>query len=76
MGTVVNFKVEPKSLSKRYRNHDYVISYVVATKQWSWKVTYVEVTDYEGEPKATIRDAQRAAEKHIDRTLKLKGHGG
>lgn len=62
----------PKTLKKKYKNHDYVISFDVAARKWSWQVTYVETTVFKGELKDSINAAQRAAEKHIDRTLELR----
>lgn len=74
MGQVTSLdNVRPKTLKKKYKNHDYVISFLVAERKWAWSVTYVETTVFTGEPKDSINAAQRAAERHIDRTLELKG---
>lgn len=71
MGEVV--QIQPKTLNKRYKNHSYVLMYDVPSRQWSWEVTYVETTVFKGELKPTMNAAMRAAEKHIDRTLEIKG---
>lgn len=66
-------QVRPKTLEKKYKGASYTITYVVETKQWSWRVTYVTTTVFEGDPKPTMQAANRAAEKHIDRQLELQG---
>ena len=73
MGSVVALNVQPKTMNKTYRNHQYVITFLVAERKWSWTVTYVQVSEYTGTPVDTWQKAQKAAEKHIDRTIELKG---
>ncbi len=73
MGNVINMAdVQPKTINKRYKNHSFVITYLPQTKEWHWTVTYVHTTVWSDTAKS-IRDAQRAAEKHIDKTLMTMG---
>lgn len=71
MGDVL--EIRPKTLNKRYKNHSYMLIFDKESKQWSWEVTYVETTIFKGELKPTMNAAMRAAEKHIDKTLEIKG---
>ena len=64
--------VRPKTLHKTYKKHKYVITYIVATKKWKWEVEYVSVTTF-SDIANTPNAAMRAAEKHIDRTLEIRG---
>lgn len=68
------FFVQPKQLSKRYKNTAYIIIYLPKTKEWKWEVSYVQTTKY-GDVAKTLVAAQRAAEKHIDHTLNLRKGG-
>lgn len=73
MGEVIAMKPpQPKKLNKKYKNTEYIIEYLPTTKQWKWLVTYVSVTKY-GDVAKSINAAQKAAEKHIEETLKLRG---
>lgn len=71
MGDVL--EIRPKTLNKRYKNHSYMLIFDKESKQWSWEVTYVATTIFKGELKPTMNAAMRAAEKHIDKTLEIKG---
>jgi hypothetical protein len=64
--------IRPKTLNKTYKRTKYTITYDVADKSWRWEVEYVSVTRY-GETAKSINAAQKAAEKHIDKTLEIKG---
>jgi hypothetical protein len=63
--------IRPKEAKRRYRNHDYKVTYIPSTKQWKWEVTYVQTTRYSDIAK-TLNAAFKAAEKHIDATLKMR----
>lgn len=64
--------IRPKTMNRRYRNHSYTVTFVKETKEWRWEVEYVQVTKFNGEAPTMIK-AFKAAEKHIDNTLKLRG---
>lgn len=64
--------IRPKLLRKTYRKHHYEIRYNVETKDWSWDITYVSTSHFRSTAKSLV-EAQRAAEKHIDGTLKIRG---
>lgn len=64
--------VKPKRLDKRYKNTSYVLEFDMKTTRWKWTVTYIHKTTFSDEA-PTLAAAQRAAEKHIDSTLKLRG---
>jgi hypothetical protein len=66
------FFVKPKSLNKHYRKTSYTITFLPANKQWQWEVTHVQTTKYSDTAKTMIA-AQKAAEKHIDDTMRLRG---
>ncbi len=68
-GNVVQIK--PKTANRRYKNHSYTVTYIPATKEWKWEVTYVTTTYFSDKAKTMIA-AFKAAEKHIDRTLEMR----
>ena len=70
--TATLHSILPKKAQRRYKNHSYVVTYLPPTKTWKWEVTYVQTTYYSDEAK-TLNAAFKAAEKHIDHTLKLRG---
>ena len=65
-------KIQAKVVREKYKKHNITITFLVESKKWKWEVEYVSVTTY-GDIADTIAKAKRAAEKHIDRTLKIKG---
>jgi len=72
MTNVVELTIPPKKINRRYKNHAIVITYKPPTKKWSWEVTYVQTTKFSDEAD-TMTKAVKAAEKHIDSTLKIRG---
>lgn len=62
----------PKTINKRYKNHKITITFRTEDRRWIWEVEYVEVMKF-SDVADTMRDAHRNAEKHIDKTLKIKG---
>jgi hypothetical protein len=64
--------VRPKRLDKEYRKTKYRLEFLVPTSQWKWTVTFVHTTTY-SDVAPTLVAAQRAAEKHIDRSINLRG---
>jgi hypothetical protein len=70
--TATLHSIIPKQAKRRYRNHSYVVTYLPETKIWKWEVTYVQTTKYCDEAKTMVA-AFKAAEKHIDHTLRLRG---
>lgn len=70
MGTVAY--IQPKTMNKRYKNCSYTITYLPESKKWQWKVTYIQTSEYSDISDSPIR-AQKAAEKHIDKTLEIRG---
>lgn len=65
-------QIRPKTLRRTYRKYSYVLTYIVDCKKWSWDVTHVATTHY-GATADTMHAAMRAAEKHIDETIAIKG---
>lgn len=65
-------EVKSKTLEKKYRNVRYQLKYIVETKEWQWTAYFVSETKFSDKAKSMIL-AQKAAEKHIDKTLKLRG---
>jgi hypothetical protein len=72
MNEKVEFFVKPKQLSKQYKKQSFTLTFLPETKLWKWEVTYVQTTKYSDTAKTMIA-AQKAAEKHIDHTLALRG---
>lgn len=68
-GNVISIK--PKTANRRYKNHSYTVTYIPATKEWKWEVTYVQTTRFSDVAK-TMQAAFKQAEKHIDRTLEIR----
>lgn len=69
MGEVA--QIRPKKAQRRYKNHAYSVTYIPATKEWKWEVTYVQTT-YFSDVAKSLNAAFKQAEKHIDRTLELR----
>lgn len=72
MNEPVEFFVKPKQLNKVYKRQSFTLTFLPESKLWKWEVTYVQTTKYSDTAKS-MRDAQKAAEKHIDHTLLLRG---
>ncbi len=72
MGDVVQFTVQPKSLNKSYKRHNFTVTYVPSTKKWSYDVELVQTTHLMGTADTQMK-AVRAAEKQIDQVLKIQG---
>lgn len=72
MGDVVDFVVKPKQFKRQYKQHPLTVTYVPATKKWSWEIEIVQVTRIGGEADTQIK-AVRAAEKRIDEVLRMQG---
>lgn len=66
------FFVKAKTLERHYKQQKYVISYLPPSKHWRWDILWVETTRY-GEDAKSMHAAQKAAEKHIDKILSIKG---
>lgn len=64
--------VHAKTLDKKYKNQRYKLEYIVGKKKWKWTTYFVTTSTYSDEAN-TLADAQKAAEKHIDNTLKIRG---
>ena len=62
----------PKKAQRKYKQHPITVTFIPDTKQWKWTVTYVQTTVFSDEAK-TLNAAFKAAEKHIDATLKVRG---
>lgn len=65
MGSVVQFRIPPKSLRGSKRNATWEITYIPAEKVWSWTVT-VQLSPqvYSG-----TSPTQAAAQKEVDKYL-------
>jgi hypothetical protein len=68
----VEFFAPPKSLKRLYKQTEYTLTYIPDLKQWGWEVTFVHKTKY-GDTAKSMNAAQKAAEKHIDQVLSLRG---
>lgn len=66
------FFVRAKSLNRTYKRQSFTITFIPGDRLWKWEVTYVQTTSYSDTAK-TMALAKRAAEKHIDKTLSLRG---
>jgi hypothetical protein len=62
----------PKCAKRKYKQHPIEVTFIPSTKEWEWKVIYVQTTEYKDKAK-TLNAAFKAAEKHIDQTLKIRG---
>lgn len=62
----------PKEAKRKYKQHPITVTFIPETKEWAWKVVYTQVTEFPGTAK-TLNAAFKAAEKHIDATLKIRG---
>jgi len=71
MTVVALDSMRPKTLKKRYKSHDYVLTYDPESREWYYEVTYVQTVKFK-ERKETMNKAQRAAESHIDKTLDMR----
>jgi hypothetical protein len=69
---VVDFKVAPKRMERHYKKQKYILIYLPQEKLWEWRVTWVTENTFSDKAK-NLNAAQKAAEKHIDTTLKLRG---
>ena len=70
--TVVSLdSMRPKTLNRRYLNHDYKVIYNKETDKWIYEITYVQIVKFTGE-EDTPNKSIRAAEKHIDQSIKTK----
>jgi hypothetical protein len=72
MADDVIFFTQAKKLNKQYKSQAYTITYLPQTKEWKWEVKWVRTTVFSDTEK-TMNKAQKAAEKHIDSTLKNRG---
>ncbi|MCA2510520.1 MAG: hypothetical protein IM561_09070 [Microcystis sp. M60BS1] len=63
--------VKPKTLNKQYKNQKYKLEFIVDTNQWKWTVYIITQTQF-SDIAPTLIAAQKAAEKHIDSTLRIK----
>lgn len=68
----VTFFTQAKKLNKVYKSQAYTITYLPQTKEWKWEVIWIRKTVF-GDVEKTMNKAQKAAEKHIDTTLKNRG---
>ena len=74
MGEVIRMAdVMPKTLNRRYKNQAFTVQFDMQTRTWKWSVTYVTTSVYEGEPKKDMTSAIKAAERHIDKTMGMRG---
>ncbi len=64
--------MRPKTVNRRYKQQDIVVTYIPATKEWQWMVTYVQTSKY-SDRAATMNKAVKAAEKFIDETNVIRG---
>lgn len=71
---VIPFNVKPKCLSRTYKQHRYTVTYRPPTKDWLWEVEVVQTTKF-SDVADTQQKAFKAAERHIDRMLKMQGVG-
>jgi hypothetical protein len=62
--------VKPKTIRKVYKRHSYVLTYLPPSHTWRWEVTYVSTTVF-SETASSMTLAQRAAERHIDESIKV-----
>ena len=62
----------PKKACRKYKQHPITVTFIPETKEWKWSVTYTQVTEFSDKAK-TLNAAFKAAEKHIDATLKIRG---
>lgn len=73
MNKVVDLNtVRPKEMNRRYKGHSIKLIFQVADRRWKWEVTMTHTTIY-SEIEDTTAKALRAAERHIDNQLKLRG---
>lgn len=64
--------IRPKTLNKVYKKQSYTITFDMETKMWKWEVVHIVETKMSGTAK-TIPAANKAAEKHIDKYLEMRG---
>lgn len=62
----------PKKACRKYKQHPIEVTFIPADKTWQWKVIYVQTTTFSDVAK-TLNAAFKAAERHIDATLKIRG---
>lgn len=62
----------PKEAKRKYKQHPITVTFIPATKEWKWEVIYTQITKY-GDVAKTLNAAFKAAEKHIDATIKIGG---
>ena len=72
MSNVVELKVKPKQLVRHYKQHKYTVTYRPPTKDWLWEVEVVQTTKFSDVADTQVK-AFKAAERHIDRMLKMQG---
>jgi len=65
--------IRPKRIERTYRKHRFVVSFDMEAKTWTWEVYYVTTSVFRGNA-SSMTKALKEAEKHIDATLKVKGH--
>lgn len=70
--TNVEFFTKAKTLERYYKQQRYTLTYLPPTKEWQWKVEWIQKQVF-SEKEKTLAKAQKAAQKHIDETLKLRG---
>lgn len=68
----VEFFTKAKTLNRTYKKQSYSLTYLPPTKTWRWEVIWISKSKFTDEAK-TMNAAQKAAEKHIDTTLKARG---
>lgn len=66
------FFTKAKTLERHYKRQKYTLTFLPPTKKWKWEVVWVSTTRFSEEAN-TMNAAQKAAEKHIDKTLAIKG---
>lgn len=66
---VVNFPIKPKQLNRKYKSHDFTVTFIPKTKKWKWTVTVTTRMVYSEEADTQVK-AIRAAEKFIDKECK------
>jgi hypothetical protein len=62
---VVALPVKPRTMRRTYKGVQIILTFVVGTKRWKWKVIITNTMEEEGEA-PTDTKALRAAEKFVD----------
>lgn len=66
---VVEMKIIPKTLKRKYKSHSYTVTFIPKTKKWKWTVEVISRMVFSEEADTQVK-AFRAAERFIDKECK------